>query len=106
MEPDLDIEYANEMMEKLSELEIADFCLKTGNFFWDLIACIDHKWVPKLFESYVMALRKIQEPEIFEQFLRTSMDALVWRVTQERDLIEQIAKIISDKRFPNNLMRE
>jgi hypothetical protein len=48
MEPDLDITYANQMMEDLSELELADYCLETGNCFWDLIACIDHKWVQKL----------------------------------------------------------
>ena len=41
MEPDLDITYANQMMEDLSELELADYCLETGNCFWDLIACID-----------------------------------------------------------------
>ncbi len=106
MEPDIDVQFANQMMEELSELEIADYCLKTGNFFWDLIACIDHKWVQKLFDAYLIALKKIDHPEVFEQFLCTSMHALAWRAAEENELIEKIAKIISGIRFGNQLMRE
>ena len=106
MEPDLDVQFANQMMEELSELEIADYCLKTGNFFWDLIACIDHKWVQKLFDAYLIALKKIDHPEVFEQFLCTSMHALAWRAAEDNDLIKKIARILSNRRFPNQMMSE
>jgi hypothetical protein len=106
MEPDLDVKYANETMEEWSELQIADYCLETGNFFWDLIACIDRKWVPKLFDSYLIALKKIDHPEVLEEFLRTSMDAFVWRAGKENDLIGQIAGMVADRRFPNEARGE
>lgn len=94
MDEDIDIKASNEMMHEWSSLQIADYCLSTGNYFWDLITYIDLQWLPKLIESFFIALNQ-DNPEIIEELLGTSLHAFACRAVRENAILEETAKILS-----------